>query len=189
MVTKCVYLNIVKWGWKFEGQGICHLLMTSRWPPPPPPPLQAEWLTLYRVCKMKFQNSTEKRWQCHNLMLEECASQMTLPANILPKTQTKCLSLERVWMCVQSIISERIKDMLQVVREPGCIWKGGWSALPDQIWVVITASKVSHVRCTHLFLFVSPRMVSGLPPANNRTKSGLLSKSSNKWESSLQMII
>lgn len=58
VLTKCVYLNIVKRGWKFAVQGVCHLLMTSRWPPPPPP-LHAEWLTLYRVCKMKFQNSTE----------------------------------------------------------------------------------------------------------------------------------
>lgn len=107
------------------------------------------------------------------------------------KDFTKCLSLESFWMFVQATISERIKEMPQVVGEPGCVWREGWSALPAQTWVVITTTKVRHARCAHLFLLVSPRMVAGLLPANDRTKCGLLSNSSNKWEikSSLEMTI
>ena len=126
MVTKCVYLNIVKWGWKFAVQSICHLLMTSRWLPPPPPPLQAEWLTSYRVCKLKFRNSPQSRggsaitrcrrsvparWLCQ----PACCQRLHKMSLSLERKAFACLSAH-----VQCTISERIQGMLQAVGEPVC---------------------------------------------------------------------
>ena len=179
MVTKCVYLNIVKWGWKFAVQSICHLLMTSRWLPPPPPPLQAEWLTSYRVCKLKFRNSPQSRggsaitrrrrsvparWLCQ----PACCQRLNKMSLIRKKSV--CLSLRTCSM------QHFWKDIRYA---SGCGWAclfcKGVRSLPSQSEVVIAPTKVNHTRWTHLFWLVSSRMVASLPPAINRTKSERLS--------------